>query len=101
MSEEILEIAEWYSPPGDAIRECLKEEEKTLKDLAKALDLSVYKVDKLLDGEIAIDENLAEKLAHLFGGRTKSFWLNRQYLYEKCLEAYEDGRENGYRSTET
>jgi addiction module HigA family antidote len=53
-----------------------------LKEFKKDITLSNYELDQLLNREIKINEEIAEKLEQSFGP-SKQFWLNLQKNYDK------------------
>ncbi|MGM0420323.1 MAG: HigA family addiction module antitoxin [Bacillota bacterium] len=70
-----LEITkEEASTPGQVILELLAENNMTQMELAQSLDISVEEVIDLLAGRRAIEEEIALKLADLFG-QPANYWL--------------------------
>lgn len=88
---------DWVSPPGDTIQDMIDEMNRrdgncrNTFHIALCLLLSMEDTEKLLAGDLEIDEELALKL-HLFLGSTKEFWLKREENYRENLKK---SRENG------
>lgn len=59
-------------------------------DLAEKLEREVSTVRGVIEGTVAIDEDLAGRFAASIGG-TSSFWLKRQVNYEAALARAADG----------
>jgi HTH-type transcriptional regulator / antitoxin HigA len=75
---------DWVSPPGDTIADLLEERDLTQAQLAEQLDRTAAQIQQLLDGELAIDESTARKLAEILGS-TEEFWLKSERLYRSRL----------------
>jgi HTH-type transcriptional regulator/antitoxin HigA len=75
---------DWASPPGGTIEDVLEERNWSKEYLAKQLGLSVEDFDKLIEGEIEIDQDLAFKLEKYLGSTAK-FWLKREEHYREKL----------------
>lgn len=72
-------------PPGETIKEEIEFTGLSIKNLAKELDISIIDANKLLDGEIELTENLAEKLENVLG-ISKQFWINLEANYRVKLK---------------
>ncbi len=70
--------------PGYYVKEMIEERGISQEELAKCLCKSTKDVDGLLSGEIEINEELAHKLALLFG-TSSSLWLalNTSFINKK------------------
>lgn len=75
---------DWTSPPGNTISDLLKERAWNQRELSKRLGLSPKLVSQLIEGKIALTENIAERLAATLGS-TISFWMNRENGYRASL----------------
>lgn len=73
---------DWASPPGDTIADLGRERRWTPRKLAEHLDLDPEIVNRVIKGEIAVTEDIALRLAGLFGGRA-GFWLAREAQYKE------------------
>lgn len=73
---------DWRSPPADTIRDILEQQ------FGDRVGLSRENLEKLMNGELAIDGDLAEKLSMTLGGSV-SFWIKRDQQYR------EKGNRNG------
>jgi HTH-type transcriptional regulator / antitoxin HigA len=71
---------DWASPPGETITDLLEERDWTQAQLADRLGSTEEQVQQLIDGEIAISEETAEKLAEILGS-TADFWLRLEAIY--------------------
>lgn len=70
----------WNSRPGDTIVDLLEYRGLSIDDFAAAIELSLNKAEKLINGEVEIDLQIAEKLADFFGS-SSSFWMGREVRY--------------------
>ncbi len=69
------------SPPGDTILETLRWKGISVEELSKALQLDNVAIHELLSGEMAIDVDLAHRLAERLQIPV-SFWINRENEYQ-------------------
>ena len=74
----------WTSAPGETIADCLQQRHLSVLTFAESMGSSSEAVYQLLNGEIAIDRELAERLRRLIGGSAE-FWLNREAQYRDDL----------------
>lgn len=74
----------WASAPGDTIRRVLSSRGLSEEDLADALAMSDPDARRLLNGERAITDDLAQPLSALLGS-TPSFWMTREQQYRESL----------------
>ncbi|MEQ9299587.1 MAG: hypothetical protein RIF33_13525 [Cyclobacteriaceae bacterium] len=70
------------SAPGDTIMETMEIKGISVEELAKGLQLDGIEIRALLHGEIAIDMDLAYRLAEQLQ-IPASFWINREKDYQK------------------
>lgn len=75
---------DWISPTGDTVYACMREQGKSISDLADGLGKDVTWCAHFLTGGKVVDEDVAEKLAKMFGS-TKAFWLKRDKTYQEGL----------------
>ena len=75
---------DWVSPPGETIADLLEEWNWTQTQLADRLGCTDLKVRQLIEGEIAISEDIAHKLAEILGS-TADFWLRLEAIYRDRL----------------
>ena len=75
---------EWISPPGDTIADILEERNWTQTELAKHLGYSSQYISLLINGKVAINEEIALKLEQVLGGKAE-FWLRREAQYNASL----------------
>ena len=75
---------DWRSAPGETIAELVKMRGISEMMLGLRLRLSRDEVSKLMTGELRIEDDLADRLAALFGN-SSAFWINREANYRKPL----------------
>ncbi len=82
---------DWYVPPGETIKEILREKKILRRQLADFLKMDIPDLNLLLKGESVLTEKIAEALEkHL--GATKKFWLNREETYRKDKKRIDNER---------
>jgi plasmid maintenance system antidote protein VapI len=74
----------WVSPPGDTIINILDEQEMTIEQFANNIGKPLLEVQKIIDGSLIIDIQLARRLSQLLGS-TQSFWLAREHDYRASV----------------
>lgn len=74
-------VPRWASPPGDTIKDALKEQQVDRSTLANALAVSKEDLDALIDGGIPLTIRLAERLSSSIGGSVE-FWMTRDGHYQ-------------------
>lgn len=75
----------WISPPGAIVARILEKISLELDDFAFEVGLSSRAAKGLIEGTIAIDENIACRLASIVGS-TPSFWLRCEQSYREDIE---------------
>lgn len=83
MSDLELKLS-YLSYPGETIQEHSNAIGMTQVELAKLLNCSVENLDKLINGEIHITNDIALNLESVFD-IPSSFWLNLEDNYQKEL----------------
>lgn len=85
---------DWVSPPGATISAILSRKGVTHSALAKTLQLGESAYWELIHGDVAIDADLAARIAAVVGSTAK-FWLGRskQYMDSLPIAAYKLQRE--------
>lgn len=71
-------------PPGVTIQEQLDDRGMTQKEFAKRIDISEEYISKLIDGEVHLTTEMAEKL-ELVLGVPASFWNKLEAIYQEKL----------------
>ena len=69
-------------PPGETIKEQLEEREMTQKEFAHRMDLSEKHISKLLNGEVHLTPEVAERLEMVLGIPSR-FWNNLESIYRE------------------
>ena len=72
----------WASPPGDTIADLIQERSWTQVQLAKRLGISKKHVNRLINGKVALTDDMAFRLATVLGS-TEQFWLRREAQYRQ------------------
>lgn len=75
---------DWCSPPGETMVDVMEENDWSLPYLKGKLDMTDTELAGLLAGVTVIDNDLAFKLADVFGS-TPDFWLARDEQYRSAL----------------
>lgn len=74
----------WVSPPGDTIRDILREKAMSISDFAVGMGETRLATDALLRGHVELTTKHANKLESMFGVSCK-FWLTREDQYRQDL----------------
>lgn len=75
----------WVVPPGDTIADVLEERGWTQAELAQRLGYADEHVSQIINGDAAITEDVAARLACVLGS-TAGFWLRKEATYRGRLE---------------
>lgn len=75
---------DWACPPGTTVLRVLNNKQISLSVFADQIDLSLDEVNSLLSGETQISDDIANRLADVFGN-SAAFWLNREKQYRLSL----------------
>lgn len=77
-------------PPGATIKEQLEDRGMTQKELAARMDMSEKHISKLINGEVQLTHDVANRLESVLGIPAK-FWNNLEAIYrEKILKVQEE-----------
>lgn len=71
-------------PPGATIKEQLEDKKMTQKEFAHRMDISEKHVDKLINGEVQLTNDVALRLEFVLGIPAR-FWNNLESLYREKL----------------
>lgn len=77
---------DWVVPPGATIQECLEERCLSKKDFANMSNLSAKQVDDLINGDLTINQDIANMLSRTIGS-TSAFWVSLEKNYRDGLIA--------------
>lgn len=80
---------QWASPPGDTIAYILDRLGLALSEFCDQVGLSFGEGRQLLNGSLALDQGLADRLADTCGA-SSDFWLNREAQYREDLAREEE-----------
>ena len=72
-------------PPGETIREKLQDRGMSQKEFAARMDLSQKHVSKLINGEVQLTQDVAQRLEMVLGVPAR-FWNNLEAIYREDLE---------------
>jgi HTH-type transcriptional regulator / antitoxin HigA len=75
---------DWVSPPGDTVRDALTYRGLSYENLSHVLGLTGESIRALLDGELVVDDAIAQCLSGVLGG-SPDFWLAREANYRVRL----------------
>lgn len=75
------------TPPGSTIKEQLDEWSMPLEEFAKRMGMTEKIAVKLMNGNISLTEEIAEKLEDIFN-IPAIFWINMETLYRKRLKKF-------------
>lgn len=74
----------WSSSPGNTIYDILEEKNISLKHFADCMKAPIDFTEKLINGQILINKEIAEKLQVNLGA-TVDFWVNREEQYRESI----------------
>lgn len=78
------------TPPGAAIQEQLDDRGMTQEEFARQMGISEEYISKLINGEVHLTPEMAEKL-ELVLGVPASFWNKLEAIYQEKLAKVKDG----------
>jgi HTH-type transcriptional regulator/antitoxin HigA len=90
MSDRSAFERDWRVPPGETVRAIMASRQMLDGDVSAQLDLTLEGLADLICGRIAIDLELADRLAEVFGPSSR-FWLTRETLYRQPPQATPPG----------
>ena len=73
--------------PGDVVYEKMSALGMSVDELAKALGLTYRRFEELLDSELVITPELAEKLSKALGGCSK-YWMDLENKYVRDYNGF-------------
>lgn len=85
----------WASPPGDSIRDGLDRLPMGVEDFGQLMGLSPDDVSDLLEGNLRIMPEHAERISEILGG-SALFWLRREARYLETLARLANARVDRY-----
>lgn len=71
---------DWYSAPGQTVRDVLHHRQLESKEFALQMRMTSEELSDLLEGALSITEEIAERLSRVLGS-TPQFWLAREQQY--------------------
>ncbi|WP_292228367.1 ImmA/IrrE family metallo-endopeptidase [Brevundimonas sp.] len=77
---------DWVSPPGETIKDALAYKNLSLEAFCVAIGMALPSVEDLLQGDLAIDVSIADRLATTLGSN-RQFWMSRETFYRARREA--------------
>lgn len=75
----------WSMPPGRTIKRLMLHRGLSIYELSIEIEVSEEKTEALIEGELQINEKLAERLSAALGS-SSAFWINREKQYRQDLE---------------
>ncbi|MBY3504010.1 ImmA/IrrE family metallo-endopeptidase [Rhizobium laguerreae] len=75
---------DWTAAPGRTIRRIMTRRGLSVYELATEIDVSEAKAEALIEGNVLIDKELAERLSAALGS-SSSFWIRRESDYRNDL----------------
>lgn len=81
-------MPDWAVPPGATVRALMHRKGVTTRDLSGGLRTTAEDTENLLDGNYAINAEIAEGLAGMVGG-SLDFWMTREAQYRASVERVE------------
>jgi Zn-dependent peptidase ImmA (M78 family)/plasmid maintenance system antidote protein VapI len=81
-------MPDWAVPPGATVRALMHRKGVTTRDLSGGLRATAQDIENLLDGNYAINAEIAEGLAGVVGG-SLNFWMTREAQYRASVERVE------------
>ena len=79
---------DWRTPPGEILSEIMEDLKIEPLGLASKLGFSMLELQKLLQGELLLTDELALKLESALGGPPGTFWKNAERNYRKPLTPF-------------
>lgn len=80
MSDHSAFERDWRVSPGATVHYIMSSRDMLRGDVIAQLDITLEGLDALIDGNMPIDQELAERLAEVFG-TSAPFWIKRDRLY--------------------
>lgn len=76
---------DWVTPPGGTIKEAIAARGMTYTEFGNRMALRPEVVDKLLEGELELNLDIAQRLCVVLGVYNVNFWLTREKHYREGL----------------
>ena len=73
------------TPPSATIIEQLNIQHMTKREFGQKMQMNKHEVNQLLNGQMAIDTELAKRLESVLGV-PRSFWLNLEKIYREKIQ---------------
>lgn len=89
MSDQITFQPNWSSSPGNTIYDILEEKNISLKHFADCMNSTMDFVERLINGQVSINNEIAEKL-EINLGSTIDFWVKREEQYRESIERIQE-----------
>jgi HTH-type transcriptional regulator/antitoxin HigA len=90
MNDRSLFERDWLVSPGTTVQDIMSSRQMLHGDVSAQLDLTLEGLEELIGGRMAIDQDLASRLAGLFGP-SALFWIKREKLFRQppnpCAES--------------
>lgn len=80
------------TPPGETLKELLEDRGMSQKDFAQRMDMSENYINKLINGEVQLTNDVALRLEMVLGIRVH-FWNNLESIYREKLIKVEEENE--------
>jgi len=77
-------------PPGESIKEVIEDRAISLSELAKGISVTDAHLEKLINGDVEITVDIAERLERYLG-ITSQFWLNLEAIYQDKKAKIKEG----------
>ncbi len=85
MNKQMTFLPNWSSSPGNTIFDILEEKNISLKHFADCMNSPIDFAEKLINGQVSINKEIAEKL-QLNLGATTDFWVKREEQYRESVD---------------
>jgi len=85
-------LPDWTVPPGFMLEEKIAEMGLTVEAMAERIELTPTEARRLLEGEIVLTDDIADKLEGLTG-ITHEVWNNWEHTYRDDLIRFSNARE--------
>lgn len=83
---------DWASPPGDTIRDILRERHISEVEFARLMRITSERASELLEGRASVTIGIARRLESLFGASVE-YWMSRDFQFREDLARFRSGEE--------